>query len=63
MTLPGLAAAPSDRSAIPRTGYPVSLALAAPTLIRAYLVGAFLTRRDEDRLMRELDSAYRDPAA
>lgn len=41
----------------------VPLALAWTLVIAAYLVWAFLTRRDEDRLVRELDSAYRDPAA
>lgn len=44
-------------------GYLVPLALAWTAIIAAYLVWAFLTRRDEDRLVRELDSAYRDPAA
>lgn len=44
-------------------GYLVPLALAWTAIVAAYLVWAFLTRRDEDRLVRELDSAYRDPAA
>lgn len=44
-------------------GYLVPLALAWTAVVAAYLVWAFLTRRDEDRLVRELDSAYRDPAA
>jgi hypothetical protein len=47
----------------PLVGYLVPLALAWTAIIAAYLVWAFLTRRDEDRLVRELDSAYRDPAA
>jgi hypothetical protein len=49
--------------AAPLVGYLVPLALAWTLVIAAYLVWAFLTRRDEDRLLRELDSAYRDPAA
>jgi hypothetical protein len=44
-------------------GYLVPLALAWTAVIAAYLVWAFLTRRDEDRLLRELERAYRDPAA
>ena len=47
----------------PLVGYLVPLALAWTLVIAAYLAWAFLTRRDEDRLVRELDSAYRDPAA
>lgn len=47
----------------PLVGYLVPLALAWTAIIAAYLVWTSLTRRDEDRLLRELDGAYRDPAA
>lgn len=47
----------------PLVGYLVPLALAWTMVITAYLGWAFLTRRDEDRPVRELASAYRDPAA
>ncbi len=41
------------------TGLLVPGAIAWTTLIAAYLLWTFLARRDEDRLMRELETAYR----
>jgi hypothetical protein len=44
-------------------GFLAPSAIAWTMVIAAYLVWAFLTRRDEDRLLRELDTAYLDPAS
>jgi hypothetical protein len=44
-------------------GFLAPFAIAWTLVIAAYLVWAFLTRRDEDRLLRELDTAYLDPAS